>query len=92
MTDAVSADCETSEVIYAQVTVPGNVPPQVTMHPVEPSNTATSVAAAALAFNIRRLVLFAFMGRAFHLRVVAMRQRPDFIPDVRRTEYIRRHA
>lgn len=37
------------------------------MHPVDPSNTATSVAAAALALNIRRLVLFAFIGRAFHL-------------------------
>jgi hypothetical protein len=32
------------------------------VHPVELSNTATSVAAAAPAFNIRRLVLFAFIG------------------------------
>jgi hypothetical protein len=39
------------------------------VHPVDPSNTATSVAAAAPAFNIRRLVLFAFIGCAFHLRV-----------------------
>ena len=37
------------------------------MHPVEPSNTATRVTAAALAFNIRRLLLLAFIGRAFHL-------------------------
>ena len=63
----VSAVCETSEVFHVQVTVPGNVPPQLIMHPVEPSNTATSVAAAALAFNIRRLVLFAFIRRAFFL-------------------------
>jgi hypothetical protein len=35
------------------------------VHPVDPSNTATSVAAAAPAFNIRRLVLFAFIGVPF---------------------------
>jgi hypothetical protein len=34
------------------------------VHPVDPSNTATSVAAAAPAVNIRRLVLLAFIGRA----------------------------
>jgi hypothetical protein len=38
------------------------------VHPVDPANTATSVAATAPAFNIRRLVLFAFIGRTFHLR------------------------
>jgi hypothetical protein len=35
------------------------------VHPVDPSNTATSVAAAAPAFNIRRLALFAFIGVPF---------------------------
>jgi hypothetical protein len=49
------------------------------VHPVDPSNTATSVAAAAPAFNIRRLVLFAFIGRAFHLRVYSPVSPP---PDV----------
>lgn len=52
--------------------MPGNVPPQVTVigvHPVDPSNTATSVAVVAPAVNIRRLVLFTFIGRPFHLRV-----------------------
>jgi hypothetical protein len=49
-------------VIQEQLIVPGNEPPQVMVHPVDPSNTATSVAAAAPAFNIRRLVLFAFIG------------------------------
>ena len=34
------------------------------MHPVDPSNTETSIAAAAPAFNIRRFLLFAFIGRA----------------------------
>jgi len=54
---------------YEQLTVPGSEPPQVMVHPVDPSNTATTAAAAAPAFNIRRLVLFAFIGRAFRLRV-----------------------
>jgi hypothetical protein len=34
------------------------------VHPVDPSNTETSIAAAAPAFNIRRFLLFAFIGRA----------------------------
>jgi hypothetical protein len=32
------------------------------VHPVDPANTATSVAATAPAFSIRRLALFAFIG------------------------------
>jgi hypothetical protein len=43
-------------------------PLQVSMHPDDPINTAASVATAAPAFSIRRLVLFVFIGCAFHLR------------------------
>jgi hypothetical protein len=49
------------------------------VHPVDPSNTATSVAAAAPAFSIRRLVLFAFIELALHLRVYSRVSPP---PDV----------
>ena len=42
----------------------GGLQPSI-MHPVDPSNKATSAATAAPAFSIRRLVLFAFIELPF---------------------------